>query len=209
MKVARQKGVETILNPAPAVPLPEEAYQGLGHLIVNETEAAILSGIEIPTNWNKVAAVFIARGVKNVIITLGGEVGLECQRALIDTDKYPGRLLQDSKTAVRVTRWPHRTCTKSQSGRHDSCGRYVRGRIQCLSSTVENHVTRCRLRPRRSDRTRKPRCVDDGAESRRAVEYSLVGRGSGSVEGYDKQHESRRVELSRSLTRICVLTKGC
>ncbi|KAH6060448.1 ribokinase [Parastagonospora nodorum] len=73
MKIARQKGVETIINPAPAISLPEEAYQGLGHLIVNETEAAILSGIENPTNWNEVAAVFIARGVKNVIITLGGE----------------------------------------------------------------------------------------------------------------------------------------
>lgn len=74
MKTARQKGVETIINPAPAIPLPAEAYEGLGHLIVNETEAAILSGIEKPTSWDRVAAVFISRGVKNVIITLGGEV---------------------------------------------------------------------------------------------------------------------------------------
>lgn len=74
MKTAREKGVETIINPAPAIPLPEEAYNGLGHLIVNETEAAILSGIENPSSWDKVAAVFIARGVKNVIITLGGDV---------------------------------------------------------------------------------------------------------------------------------------
>jgi ribokinase len=76
MKLAREKGVETIINPAPAITLPEEAYHGLGHLIVNETEAAILSGIENPTNWDDVAAVFIKRGVKNVIITLGGEVSL-------------------------------------------------------------------------------------------------------------------------------------
>ena len=74
MAVARKKGVETIINPAPAIPLPMEAYQGLGHLIVNETEAAILSGIEKPENWDEVAGIFIARGVKNVIITLGGEV---------------------------------------------------------------------------------------------------------------------------------------
>ncbi|EMD67129.1 hypothetical protein COCSADRAFT_285070 [Bipolaris sorokiniana ND90Pr] len=73
MAVARKKGVETIINPAPAIPLPMEAYQGLGHLIVNETEAAILSGIEKPENWDEVAGIFIARGVKNVIITLGGE----------------------------------------------------------------------------------------------------------------------------------------
>jgi ribokinase len=76
MKTAREKGVETIINPAPAIPLPEEAYHGLGHLIVNETEAVILSGIEDPTSWDEVAAVFISRGVKNVIITLGGEVSV-------------------------------------------------------------------------------------------------------------------------------------
>jgi ribokinase len=77
MRMARQKGVETIINPAPAISLPDEAYQGLCHLIVNETEAAILSGVESPTSWNDIAAVFIARGVRNVIITLGGEVSIQ------------------------------------------------------------------------------------------------------------------------------------
>lgn len=79
METARNKGVETIINPAPAIPLPDEAYRGLGHLIVNETEAAILSGIENPTNWDEVAAIFISKGVKNVIITLGGEVSSLCR----------------------------------------------------------------------------------------------------------------------------------
>ncbi|KAL5418770.1 hypothetical protein PMIN03_000914 [Paraphaeosphaeria minitans] len=74
MKVARGKGAETIINPAPAIPLPDEAYSGLSHLIVNETEASILSGIERPTSWDEVASVFVQKGVKNVIITLGGEV---------------------------------------------------------------------------------------------------------------------------------------
>lgn len=74
MKAARARGLETIINPAPAVQLPDDVYRGLNHLIVNETEASILSGIENPTSWDKVAAVFVARGVKNVIITLGGDV---------------------------------------------------------------------------------------------------------------------------------------
>ncbi|RMZ68304.1 ribokinase [Pyrenophora seminiperda CCB06] len=74
MKSARQKGVVTVLNPAPAVVLPVEAYEGLHHLIVNETEAVALSGGERPAGgWDEVAAIFIERGVKNVIITLGGE----------------------------------------------------------------------------------------------------------------------------------------
>ncbi|OCK80994.1 ribokinase-like protein [Lepidopterella palustris CBS 459.81] len=73
MKVARERGVQIILNPAPAVSLPDDAYQGLDHLIVNETEAAMLSGISNPTSWNDVATVFVRRGVRNVIITLGAE----------------------------------------------------------------------------------------------------------------------------------------
>lgn len=85
MKAARAKGVETIINPAPAIPLPDEVYQGLGHLIVNETEAAILSGIENPTSWDDVAAVFVSRGVKNIIITLGGDVSHVYARLYIMT----------------------------------------------------------------------------------------------------------------------------
>lgn len=86
MKVAREKGAETILNPAPAIPLPDEAYRGLDHLIVNETEASILSGVENPTSWDEVAAILISRGVKNVIITLGGEVRLIAFLIRLTTD---------------------------------------------------------------------------------------------------------------------------
>jgi ribokinase len=114
MRAARQKGVETIINPAPAVPLPEEAYQELGHLIVNETEAAILSGIENPTSWDKVAAVFIARGVKNVIITLGGEVSSHQSLRGRPAHRLLGRFLQDSKATVILSGRPHRTRTQGQ-----------------------------------------------------------------------------------------------
>lgn len=100
MKTAREKGVETIINPAPAITLPEEAYRGLGHLIVNETEAAILSGIENPTSWDEVAAIFITRGVKNVIITLGGEVSHTCIFSSTERLHLPGRFLQDIKATV-------------------------------------------------------------------------------------------------------------
>jgi ribokinase len=90
MKAARDKGVEVVINPAPATPLPEDAYRGLGHLIVNETEAAILSGVDNPTNWDDVSAIFIARGVKNVIITLGGDVSL-IRSILVITLTYASR----------------------------------------------------------------------------------------------------------------------
>lgn len=108
MKAARQKGIETIINPAPAIPLPDEAYQGLGHLIVNETEAAILSGIDKPSSWDEVAAIFIARGVKNVIITLGGEVSPHNLSAALSILNYIYRV---SSTKLQSNRVHHNQAT--------------------------------------------------------------------------------------------------
>jgi ribokinase len=71
--------VAVLLNPAPAVPLPESVYEGLEHLIVNETEAAILSGQDVDEvnakdfDWGIVTDEFLKKGVKNVVVTLGGK----------------------------------------------------------------------------------------------------------------------------------------
>ncbi|OMP85652.1 putative ribokinase [Diplodia seriata] len=77
---AKERGIDVLINPAPAVPLPDELYKGLGHLIVNESEAALLTGkpveeITPDSDLTAVAADFVRKGVKNVIITLGGAVG--------------------------------------------------------------------------------------------------------------------------------------
>ncbi|KAK3955452.1 Ribokinase-like protein [Pseudoneurospora amorphoporcata] len=77
LKTAKQNGVQVLLNPAPAVPLPDEAFAGLAHLVVNETEASILSGLEesvldTEEGLEKVGKVFLQRAVKTVIVTLGG-----------------------------------------------------------------------------------------------------------------------------------------
>lgn len=77
LRAAKSDGVPVLLNPAPAQPLPAEAFSGLAHLVVNETEAAILSGKDVSEldtleGMERVAAVFIERGVETVIITLGG-----------------------------------------------------------------------------------------------------------------------------------------
>lgn len=74
---AREQGVPVLLNPAPAVELPAEVYRGLAHLVVNETEASILSGLPVgkldtAEGCAEVAAWFLARGVGTTIITLGG-----------------------------------------------------------------------------------------------------------------------------------------
>lgn len=77
LTTAKASSVPVLLNPAPAVPLPAHAYVDLAHLVVNETEAAILSGLpesEMESNEgvSRAGALFIERGVHNVIITLGG-----------------------------------------------------------------------------------------------------------------------------------------
>jgi len=70
--------LQTVLNPAPAVPLPDEIYQYVDHLIMNESEAAILSGqkagdidVRYPSKLAAVLQHFLSKGVNSVIITLG------------------------------------------------------------------------------------------------------------------------------------------
>ncbi|KAI2469403.1 Ribokinase-like protein [Annulohypoxylon bovei var. microspora] len=77
LRAARDGGVPVLLNPAPAQELPASAYEGLAHLVVNETEAAILGGVseadlDTTTGLEAVGKTFLDRGVQNVIITLGG-----------------------------------------------------------------------------------------------------------------------------------------
>lgn len=77
LKTAKRQGVEVLLNPAPAVPIPEEAYKNITHLVVNETEAAILSGCQEKDLVDErgllaVAENFRKLGSRNVLITLGG-----------------------------------------------------------------------------------------------------------------------------------------
>jgi ribokinase len=73
-KLAKEKGVKVILDPAPAQALPEEIYSYLDIITPNETEAETLVGFSIITKEDASRAVQIltARGVQNVIIKMGG-----------------------------------------------------------------------------------------------------------------------------------------
>ena len=81
LAAARAAAVPVLLNPAPAVPLPADAYEGLEHLVVNETEAFILAGrgvvadeaaLETRAGLEAAGREFLRRGVRHVVITLGG-----------------------------------------------------------------------------------------------------------------------------------------
>lgn len=64
---------KVILNPAPAQELPNEIYSNLYLITPNETEAQILTGIEVKDDESikEAAEILLDKGVRNVIITLG------------------------------------------------------------------------------------------------------------------------------------------
>ena len=75
MKIARDAGVTTILNPAPAppAPLPDSLLALADYVVPNESEAAILTGLPVETveQAERAAAALQQRGARNVILTLG------------------------------------------------------------------------------------------------------------------------------------------
>jgi len=83
LALARKLGVPTILNPAPAQPLPEGIYALCDYVTPNETEAAGLSGEPVTDVREAVRAaeVLLERGAGAVVVTLGA------QGALVKTRK--------------------------------------------------------------------------------------------------------------------------
>lgn len=72
-KHAKANQQKVILNPAPAQNLSNELLNGLFLVTPNETEAAILTGIEVTDDLSaeQAANFLLNKGVENVIITLG------------------------------------------------------------------------------------------------------------------------------------------
>ena len=73
VSLAQRHLARVILNPAPARALPEAWVADVSVLTPNEHEAAALTGLEGGTAeaWGRIAAALHARGVRDVLITLG------------------------------------------------------------------------------------------------------------------------------------------
>jgi ribokinase len=73
LQSAKRRGVLTILNPAPARPLPPEIFPLVDCLTPNETEASALSGIQVngPESAARAAERLLALGARRVVVTLG------------------------------------------------------------------------------------------------------------------------------------------
>lgn len=72
-KQAKEQGVTTVLNPAPAHEIMPELLQYTDVIAPNETECVLLTGIELTDEDSmlKSADYFRERGVKHLLITLG------------------------------------------------------------------------------------------------------------------------------------------
>jgi ribokinase len=72
-RIARAANVRTILNPAPAAPLPDELLQLADICVPNETETELLTGLSAQSlsEAEHAAHKLLARGVGMVILTLG------------------------------------------------------------------------------------------------------------------------------------------
>ena len=124
-EVARSAGVTVVLNPAPAAELPPRLYSCLDWITPNETEAKLLTGVEVADAASAQAAaeVLHARGVKGVVVTLGeqgafwsvgGASGLvsACPVTAVDTvaagDTFNGAFvvaLTEGRTAEEAVRF--------------------------------------------------------------------------------------------------------
>jgi len=72
-RITKEAGGTVILDPAPARPLPEDVYHWIDLLTPNETEAAILTGIDTKdeTGIRQAAAILLQRGAGRVIVKAG------------------------------------------------------------------------------------------------------------------------------------------
>ncbi len=80
LQIAREAGVMTILNPAPAAPLPDGMLALCDYVTPNESEAEALTGLPVTNVAEAEAAAraLIAKGAGAAVITLGGQGALYC-----------------------------------------------------------------------------------------------------------------------------------
>lgn len=78
IKVASEKGAKVVLNPAPVAILSPELLSGLYLLTPNETEASMLTGVEVTDEASafQAAKKLMAQGVEHVMVTLGSKGAL-------------------------------------------------------------------------------------------------------------------------------------
>ncbi len=78
IEMSGEWGIPVLLNPAPAYPLPDAWLQKINYLVLNETEAQIVSGYSTQdlASVERAGHHLLSRGVETVVITLGSQGAL-------------------------------------------------------------------------------------------------------------------------------------
>lgn len=73
LEIAKQAGVTTVFNPAPAEPFDDDLYPLCDFVTPNESEAALLTGLPVASvdEARKAGDIFLAKGAGCALITLG------------------------------------------------------------------------------------------------------------------------------------------
>ena len=98
-EIATRKGKKVVLNPAPAIDLPEDLLKNLYLITPNETEAGMLTGIQVKDEGNPLEAAkkLKGKGVDVVVITMGS------RGAFVLSDEYIGMVDAPKVRAVDTT----------------------------------------------------------------------------------------------------------
>ena len=80
VELAHSLGIKNIMNPAPMNPVPEDLFSRIWLITPNQTEAEQLTGVHVESEDDaaRAAEVLFAKGVKNVIVTMGSKGSLVC-----------------------------------------------------------------------------------------------------------------------------------
>lgn len=73
LEIAREEGVFCLVNPAPALPLPDVFYRQVDLLTPNASELELLAGmtLEDEADWREAGRILMEKGLGTLIVTLG------------------------------------------------------------------------------------------------------------------------------------------
>ena len=99
--IAFRHATRCVLNPAPAMQLPDEVLAQLYCITPNETEAEILTGIAVSDVQSaaRAARQLLQSGVENVVITMGSNGALLCNSDGVHHQAAPAVTVIDSTAA--------------------------------------------------------------------------------------------------------------
>lgn len=143
LKVAKEKGVEVLLNPAPAQELPRGAWEAVTHLIVNESEAAIITNTTDPhvswREWGEHIERIVALGVPHVTITLGREGVVYLDTRLRKRWEFPAKKVNvvDTTAAGDTFVGAYAVGLMKQKGGEGNVPRVIKWANDAAAKTVE------------------------------------------------------------------------